>query len=221
LIKGDLGSPFLNLLIFIFEIDVNMKLCPKCNQLKPLTEYSKNKNKNDGLSYCCKTCHHSYITIPHHIKYKEYNKIYGKEWRKNNPNYNKIQNKEYAKKYYSKHKDELKEYNKNYSKTRREQDPLFKLKSNIRNTIIRYIKNPKNNNTEQILGCTFEQLKQHIESQWVEGMNWDNWTQDGWHVDHIIPLASATTEDEIYKLNHYTNLQPLWAPDNMKKGFKF
>jgi hypothetical protein len=198
-----------------------MKLCPKCNQLKQSTDYSKNKNKSDGLSYCCKTCHYLYNTIPNHIKYKEYNKNYSKKWRENNPEYNKIQNKEYAKEYYLKHKNELKEYNKKYSKNRREQDPLFKIKSNIRNTIIRYIKNPKNTNTEQILGCTFEQLKQHIESQWVEGMNWDNWTQDGWHIDHIIPLASAKTEEEIYKLNHYTNLQPLWASNNMKKGFKF
>jgi len=57
-----------------------------------------------------------------------------------------------------------------------------------------------------------------LEHQFKEGMNWDN--QGKWHIDHIIPLSSGNTEEEIIKLCHYTNLQPLWAIDNMKKGSK-
>ena len=70
----------------------------------------------------------------------------------------------------------------------------------------------------KIIGCDWEELKHHIESQFQDGMSWDNWSKDGWHIDHIIPLASATNEDEMYKLNHYTNLQPLWSVDNLHKG---
>jgi hypothetical protein len=51
-------------------------------------------------------------------------------------------------------------------------------------------------------------------------MNWDNWSQSGWHIDHIIPLASAKSEDELYKLSHYTNLQPLWWFENIAKSDK-
>jgi hypothetical protein len=55
-----------------------------------------------------------------------------------------------------------------------------------------------------------------LETQFTDGMSWDNRSE--WHIDHIIPLSSAKTEDELYKLCHYENLQPLWAEDNLKKG---
>jgi hypothetical protein len=63
-----------------------------------------------------------------------------------------------------------------------------------------------------------EFLKKHLEIQFIEGMSWEN--QGKWHIDHKIPLSSAKTEEEVYKLCHYTNLQPLWAEDNLKKGSK-
>ena len=68
------------------------------------------------------------------------------------------------------------------------------------------------------MGCSYEFLKEHLEKQFVDGMSWENRSE--WHIDHIIPLSSAKNEDEIYKLCHYTNLQPLWAIDNIKKGKK-
>jgi hypothetical protein len=61
-------------------------------------------------------------------------------------------------------------------------------------------------------------LKQHLENQFQSGMNWKTYGKYGWHIDHIIPLSSAKTEKELYKLCHYTNLQPLWAKDNLIKG---
>lgn len=74
--------------------------------------------------------------------------------------------------------------------------------------------------TEEILGCTLEELVSHLESQFTEGMTWENRGLKGWHIDHIIPISSAKTEEEVYKLSHYTNLQPLWAKDNLEKHNK-
>ena len=78
----------------------------------------------------------------------------------------------------------------------------------------------KNNKTFDIVGCTPQYLKEYLENKFTEGMSWVNHSQYGWHIDHIIPLSSAKTEDELYKLCHYTNLQPLWAEDNLKKSNK-
>jgi 5-methylcytosine-specific restriction endonuclease McrA len=69
-----------------------------------------------------------------------------------------------------------------------------------------------------LVGITPKELKEHLEKQFFQGMSWGNYGE--WHIDHIIPLSSAKTEDEIYKLCHYTNLQPLWAEDNLRKGNK-
>ena len=77
----------------------------------------------------------------------------------------------------------------------------------------------KKNKTFDIVGCSPEFLKQHLEKQFTEGMCWELLGQHI-HIDHIIPLSSAKTEDELYKLCHYENLQPLWAEDNLKKSNK-
>jgi hypothetical protein len=76
----------------------------------------------------------------------------------------------------------------------------------------------KNNKTFNIVGCTPEQLKEHLEKQFINGMSWNN--RGDWHIDHIIPLSSVKTEEELLKLFHYSNLQPLWAIDNIKKSNK-
>lgn len=72
------------------------------------------------------------------------------------------------------------------------------------------------------LGCTIEELKAHLESLFKPGMTWDNWghTGDVWHLDHIIPLASfdLTDPEQVKLACHYTNLQPLWATENLQKG---
>ena len=76
----------------------------------------------------------------------------------------------------------------------------------------------KKNKTFDIVGCNPIFLKEYIESKFTNGMSWDN--RHMWHIDHIIPLSSAKTEEEIYKLCHYTNLQPLWIKENLSKGSK-
>lgn len=106
-----------------------------------------------------------------------------------------------------------------YNKNRRKIDKLWQLKVNLRCRTYNAlkIKNWRKNNTfKQYIGCKQEELLSYLESKFIEGMTWDNYGE--WHIDHIIPLSIAKTEDELYKLCHYTNLQPLWAIDNIKKG---
>jgi len=74
------------------------------------------------------------------------------------------------------------------------------------------------NRTFDFVGCEPSILIKHIESQFVDGISWDNYGK--WHLDHRIPLSMAKTEEELYKLCHFTNLQPMWAEENLKKGSK-
>jgi len=69
-----------------------------------------------------------------------------------------------------------------------------------------------------ILGCTFEEFKAHIERQFLPGMTWDNRSE--WHLDHIVPLASAKTIEEVEKLCHCSNIRPMWAKANRSKNAK-
>lgn len=108
-----------------------------------------------------------------------------------------------------------------YKRNRYKEDILFNLKERCRNRTSQFFKwqgKTKNQNTKDLIGCEWETLKQHIESQFIDGMSWEN--KELWHIDHIIPLASAETEKQLKVLCNYKNLQPLWAEDNLKKGSK-
>jgi len=111
--------------------------------------------------------------------------------------------------------------NKYRERWRREIDPLFKLSKNLRTRIYYAVKSKgwiKKSSTPEILGCDYETVRKHLENQFIDGMCWKN--HGRWHIDHIKPLAKAETQEELYKLCHYTNLQPLWAADNLSKGAK-
>ena len=113
-------------------------------------------------------------------------------------------------------------YNK-YFKERRKSDPIFKLANTARTRIVSFLKTHninKKRSTAQIVGCSPEFLKKYLENKFTSGMTWQNHGRYGWHIDHIVPLASAKTTEEMKKLMHYTNLQPLWAIENLKKKDK-
>jgi hypothetical protein len=101
------------------------------------------------------------------------------------------------------------------------EDPLYRFKKNIRKQCYRTVKqlalDKKPSKTFEWIGCSPEQLKEHFESLFSEGMSWANYGK--WHVDHIRPISSFKPE-EWKQINHYTNLQPLWAEDNIKKSNK-
>lgn len=105
-----------------------------------------------------------------------------------------------------------------------ETNPLFRIKANYRNRISKFIKKRglyRIETTTSILGTDWNSFKTHIENLFVDGMTWDNYGIYGWHIDHKRPLSHAITIDDLKELNHYTNLQPMWAEDNIKKGSKY
>ena len=201
--------------------------CIECDR-----EYRKqyHLNNKEALNKKSKT-----YRINNQNKLAEYNKKYRLENIKYYKDY-RLNNKENSKKYSQenslKNKDRINIYGKKYRLEnkdmlnkkyyhRKKTDPLFKLTCNIRNLIANSIKKrgfTKKSKTYQILGCTFEEFKQHLEKQFIEGMNWDN--RSLWHLDHIYPISLATDEEHLIRLNHYTNFQPMWAIDNIKKGNK-
>lgn len=113
--------------------------------------------------------------------------------------------------------------NKRYKeKLRRNIDPTYKLITNQRTRITGILKKHKTNKTLDLLGCSAQFLRSYIEDKFLEGMTWDNYGQYGWHVDHITPCSSfdLTDIEQQKKCFHYTNLQPLWAIDNLQKSNK-
>lgn len=158
---------------------------------------------------------------------KETNKKYREKNKEKHNEYNKKyreQNKEKIKQYREENKEKIKQYNYEYKKNRNNNDPIFRLIKNVRQSITRSIKNKgfkKNSKSEQILGCTFEQFKEHMETQFEPWMNWDNYGKYkkdvfnyGWDIDHKTPISISETVEDVYKNNHYTNLQPLCSKVN-------
>jgi hypothetical protein len=116
-----------------------------------------------------------------------------------------------------------KAYIKRYHNEQYATNPQFKLTVTLRNRLRAAIRgNFKSGSAVADLGCTIEFLKQYLESLFQPGMTWENYTIDGWHIDHIRPLISfdLTNREELLKACHYTNLQPLWAADNLAKSDK-
>jgi hypothetical protein len=108
------------------------------------------------------------------------------------------------------------------ARQRRKEDPLFNLRHYARTRINAALKRrgyTKRSKTSALLGADWSAVRAHIEAQFAEGMSWNNRSE--WHIDHIIPLASAGSIEELEKLCHYTNLQPLWAADNLQKGARY
>lgn len=215
------------------------KICSKCKEEKEVCEFSKNISRKDGYHPQCKNCKNGWRlnNREHVLEYKKnYHKKnkdklneHTKNWRQSNPNYHKNYkegNKERLvksnKNYREKNLEKILKYSIEYNKKKRHSDPFYNLTCNIRSRITTFLKLKnisKNNKTFEIVGCTQEFLKEHIEKQFTKGMCWDLMGKHI-HIDHIIPLSSAKTEEEVYKLCHYTNLQPLWAEDNLKKSNK-
>ena len=155
---------------------------------------------------------------------KEERKEYNKAWREKNKEREKERqkawreaNREKQKAYYEANREKRKAYMKERWKT----DPLFKLKRSLRCASGKAWKGKtKPKTTEKLLGCTYNDFKDYITAQFVGNMSWDNYG-DAWHIDHIIPLATVEDVSQtelISSLCHFSNLQPLFAEDNISKN---
>lgn len=194
---------------------IKEKICSSCGEKKSIEFFGRDCSKKDGLYTKCKIC----------------KKNTDKEYRKSN----KSKIKDILAKYYQIHKDKLKnrakdyrqknkaiinEKKKIYHKERRKKDPLYKLIGNLRHRTNLALKSKnfsKNSKLIQYIGCDLSTLFYHLELQFPPNVTWNNF-YDLCEIDHIIPLCSASTEEEVYHLCHYTNLRPLLKQDHYKKS---
>jgi hypothetical protein len=180
-----------------------MKKCSKCKVNKELELFSKDNSRKDGKCNNCKDCV----------------KLINKKSNKNDP--------VKAKKYY--YPDRAKYQNDWYHRNKievnkkivdkRKNSIINRLQHNSRCRISKVIARKqmkKTSRTSMMLGCSYKELIAHLESKFKTGMTWENYGE--WHIDHIIPISSGKTIEEINSLSKYTNLQPLWAEDNIRKG---
>ena len=208
-----------------------MKKCVKCNIEKTIEYYGNHKGTKDGLKYACKTCTKEYqrnYDAIYSVKNKEdiiekNRKLYIKnaEIIKAKRKEYALNNKEKIKQYLKKTVESRNKTAREYTKNKRLVNPLFKLSCNIRNLIAISLKNKgytKKSKTNKYLGCSYDVFKDYLENKFTIGMTWEN--QGKWHLDHIYPVSLAKDEEELIKLNHYTNFQPLWAIDNIRKSNK-
>lgn len=164
------------------------------------------------------------------------------KWKRENLEYWKVWREKYPEKYETKKKDDVEKYklqrkqyqknnkeriNKNnslYNKKKRAENIQFKILTNLRHRLWCSFKGlTKSQSTLDLLGCSIEKALKYIESKFLPDMTWENYGMYGWHIDHIRPLSSLNLIDpeEQKKACHYSNLQPLWAEDNLSKGAKY
>lgn len=194
------------------------KACNKCIHSKLLSEFYRDKSTKDGLMRICKECSLACT----------------KEYQKNNKTAISAQRKIYKKENY----EQLRVYQINYNaeninarrktrnaynKRKRAECPQFKIAGNLRTRLGKKLKQKtKLGSHIKDLGCSVEFLRGYLEAQFQPGMTWANHGFYGWHIDHIIPLDSFNLEnrEEFLRAVHYTNLQPLWALENLIKNDK-
>jgi hypothetical protein len=187
------------------------KSCNKCNNIKDLSDFYKKINS-------CKKCHKSWRR-QHYLENKQKTKLKVKEYQENNKIYYRDKAKSWQKNNKSRHLEINKKYQTKRRKSKRPLDIKYCLAQNLRGRLREFLNN-KNLNKKykfsEYIGCNVETLKKYIESQFYANISWNNYGVL-WHIDHIKPLMSAKTEKEIYKLCHYTNLQPLTIEDHKAK----
>jgi hypothetical protein len=205
------------------------KKCSTCKEMKEVINFTKDKAKKDGLKIncidCCKILYNEYRE-KNYQKESERCKKYNKEKRVVNKEEIKIYKRNYFQKNKGSIRDRIRKYrneNKETLNKRRKENITTYLNCIIGNCIrssLKRLNNHKKSRTYEILGCSISEFKLYLESKFEPWMNWDNHGKYngelnyGWDIDHIIPISSAKTEEDVLNLNHYTNLQPLCSYTN-------
>lgn len=179
--------------------------------------------------------------------HKEEIKAYHKEWRdKNREHLNQRQKERYKEnpqvfidarsRYRESHKEQVKESHHRYKTENRQKctdyernkkhtDPVYRFRCSFRNLIWGYNKKKGYTGTKtvwEMVGCDFDTFLAYIQGQFADGMTMENYGHGKgcWNIDHITPISTAQSDEDIERLNHYTNLRPMWATDNYRKSRK-
>jgi RNase P subunit RPR2 len=176
--------------------------------------------REDGMIFWRYLRNNEYwITNEKFIEYRKSASANTNKWRLDN--LHKVS--ESKKKWNSKNRIRINQSQRIRKKERIKIDPVFKVSERVRSLLVNSLNKKgfrKKYKSEHTLGCSFDFFKCYIENKFKEGMDWSNHGTHGWHIDHKIPLASAKTEQDILRLNHYANLQPLWSQENWRKSNK-
>lgn len=188
------------------------KRCGRCRQLKAVDCFYSDSRSADGLRYKCKECCSKDAAA-------QYEKSDRADLSERKKQYYRA-NKEASLKYRIENKESIRDYMRGYQNRRLREDVQFRLRVLLRNRIRKIVKGSRVGSAIKDLGCTVDQLKRHLESQFQPGMTWSN--HGKWHIDHVIPLSkfNLSNREDFRQACHYTNLQPLWALDNLQKGAK-
>lgn len=211
------------------EIDENGNeffVCTKCGRRLSIDMFGKNSKDRLGINHQCKECTNTYKReLTKTDKYKEANRQKTARYRKTEKgkayfdSYNKSEaGQESMKKYRESEKGKQKKSE--YRKNLWENDIEFKVETTLRNRVRGAIKHgTKANHTIELIGCSIQDLKEHIESQFKPGMSWDNYNHKIWHIDHIVPCAAFDLTNPIHQrvCFNWMNLQPLWSSQNIRK----
>lgn len=176
---------------FKSHIPSGYRECLSCLKIKPVDDFN-------AQQYRCRDCHRDVFT------YDEKQRVA-------------------KRKYYLKHKVRLKANILKYKAARRQIDINYKILDNLRGRIFKAVRfNLKSARTLALIGCSVEELKSHLEGKFQKGMTWDNYGFYGWHIDHIKPCYEfdMSKPEQQAICFHYTNLQPLWAGDNLRRPKK-
>jgi len=183
----------------------NTRGCGKCKKRLPLSQFYVRRYKGGGAGFqhWCKDC----------------TNIRAIEWRKDNPK----KAREASAKWKRSNPEKVAVGQNRRQKEYRSNNLNFRIAGGIRNAMNMALKKGfKAGHTIELLGCSIEYLYHHLENQFTEGMTWDNYGRNGWHIDHIIPLSYFDLSDPEQQKRawYYTNLRPMWASDNITKGNK-
>lgn len=192
----------------------NERYCKQCTNIKSCSDFNIHFKRKDGLQIRCKICQ-PIFEREQSLKREEKRKSLGREhFRLKDLNYR------------NKHREKVRQKRRIGQSNRLKEDTLYRIKHNVMSSINQYLDSPKTKKTVEILGCSIKEFKNHIELQFESWMNWENRGRytgnysETWQIDHKIPISSAKNEEEVYKLSHYSNLQPLCSRLNLEKGNK-